>query len=67
MLAAALSREAARATRSEWIVFEIAADIDPAYAEGLTEARGKGIEVLCYRCKVTSKDIAVSEPVPVTE
>ena len=46
--------------------FEIAADIDPAYAEGLTEARGKGIEVLCYRCKVTSKDIAVSDPVPVT-
>ena len=47
--------------------FEIAGDIDPAYAEGLAEARGKGIEVLCYRCKVTSKDIAVSEPVPVTK
>jgi sugar fermentation stimulation protein A len=45
--------------------FEIAGDIDPTYAEGLVEARKKGIEVLCYRCKVTPKDISVSDPVPV--
>ncbi|MAN78827.1 MAG: DNA/RNA nuclease SfsA [Magnetovibrio sp.] len=45
--------------------FEVAGDIDPAYADGLEEARMKGVEVLCYRCKVTPKDISLSSPVPI--
>ena len=45
--------------------FEVAADIDPTYAEGLVEAKKKGIEALCYRCSVTPEEITVSEPVPV--
>lgn len=45
--------------------FEIAGDIDPAYADGLEEARMKGIEVLCYRCAVSPKEITVSDPVAV--
>ena len=45
--------------------FTIAADIDPAYAEGLKTARAAGVEVLCYRCRVRPDEIVLTEPVPV--
>ncbi len=39
--------------------FAIAADIDPAYDRGLRVARERGVEVLCYACKLTTDEIAV--------
>jgi sugar fermentation stimulation protein A len=43
--------------------FSIAGDIDPTYAETLKTALSKGVEALCYRCKMTTKSIVVDKPV----
>ena len=44
--------------------FAIAADIDPAYAAALAEARGKGVETLCYVCKIRRNGIMIDAPLP---
>lgn len=43
--------------------FGLAADIDPAYAEGLRAAMARGVEVLCYDCLITLDDITLRRPV----
>jgi sugar fermentation stimulation protein A len=50
--------------RADCVRFRIAADIDPAYAEGLKEARARGVEVLCYTCDVSPTAIEVAAPLP---
>jgi sugar fermentation stimulation protein A len=42
--------------------FAIAGDIDPTYARGLAEALEKGVEALCYACRITPDGIAVARP-----
>ncbi len=42
--------------------FSIAADIDPAYAMALGAAMAAGVEILCYRCRVTAERIDVTAP-----
>ena len=37
--------------------FAIAADVDPAYDAGLKVARGRGVEALCYACRLTTEEI----------
>lgn len=44
--------------------FETAADIDPVYAEGLVAARKKGVEAICYRCRLAPDGIELTDPVP---
>ncbi|HJO74668.1 MAG TPA: DNA/RNA nuclease SfsA [Rhodospirillales bacterium] len=44
--------------------FAIAADIDPEYAGGLTAAQKAGVEVLCYGCRLTKRNITLTGPVP---
>ena len=44
--------------------FGLAADIDPTYADALTVARGRGVEALVYRCKISTKGIKVDRPLP---
>ena len=44
----------------------IADDIDPVYAEALTNARAAGVEVLCYSCKMSTKEIKVDRSLPVS-
>ena len=39
--------------------FAIAADVDPAYDRGLRVARERGVEVLCYACRLTTDEITV--------
>jgi sugar fermentation stimulation protein A len=39
--------------------FAIAHDIDTAYDAGLKVARGRGVEVLCYACRLTTEEITV--------
>lgn len=42
----------------------IAADIDPAYADGLRKAVASGVEVLAYDCAITPDGVALGRPVP---
>lgn len=39
--------------------FDAAADLDPAYARGLTAAARAGVEVLCYDCDIDFDRIAL--------
>lgn len=42
--------------------FDIAADIDPAYAAAMKSAIAKGVEVLCYACRVDLDKIEIGRP-----
>jgi len=44
--------------------FDTAGDIDPAYAAGLIDAAGRGVEILCYGCDITTAAIRVARPIP---
>jgi sugar fermentation stimulation protein A len=41
--------------------FSVAADLDPAYGEGLTAAMAAGVEALCYGCRISPDAITVAE------
>lgn len=45
--------------------FTLAADIDPGYARAFEEARRRGVEALCYSCKLSLKGIRLDRPLPV--
>jgi sugar fermentation stimulation protein A len=47
--------------------FTLARDIDPTYAAGFDRARQKGVEMLAWRCKITTDGIGVATPVPIVE
>lgn len=44
--------------------FEPAADVDPAYAEGLGRAVSAGVETLCYDCSISLDGISIGNPMP---
>ena len=44
--------------------FAIAADIDPVYAEALDRAIDKGVEAICYQCRVSLEAIELENPLP---
>lgn len=44
--------------------FAVAADIDPAYARALDDALARGVEALCYACKVTPEAIELERRLP---
>ncbi|MBE9558513.1 MAG: DNA/RNA nuclease SfsA [Proteobacteria bacterium] len=46
--------------------FRLAADIDPAYAAAMTDARARGVEALCHECGVTSRGIEIARPMKIT-
>jgi sugar fermentation stimulation protein A len=50
--------------RTDCDAFEACADLDPAYAAGLTEAAANGVEVLAYRCTITPQDVTIADRVP---
>jgi sugar fermentation stimulation protein A len=43
---------------------EIAADIDPAYERALRDALTRGVEALCYACRVGPEAIELERPLP---
>lgn len=43
--------------------FKIAADIDPGYDAGLKVAISRGVEILCYRCKLSTEEILLDRPI----
>ena len=50
--------------RADCETFSIAADVDPAYAAALTDAKRKGVETLCYVCKIRRDGIRLDSPLP---
>jgi sugar fermentation stimulation protein A len=44
--------------------FSACADLDPAYAAGLTVAAQEGVEVLCYGCDISPEDVRVARRIP---
>ncbi len=50
--------------RMDCKTFSIAADIDPTYGAALTEARRKGVETLCYVCKIRRDGIRLDSALP---
>lgn len=44
--------------------FALAGDIDPAYAEALGAARERGVEAICYACRLTPQSIELDRPLP---
>jgi sugar fermentation stimulation protein A len=42
----------------------VARDIDPAYAKALEKAVAAGVEVVCYGCRLSHKEIRVADPIP---
>lgn len=45
--------------------FRLADDIDPAYALAFARARAKGVEALCYGCKIGRTAIELAGPIPI--
>lgn len=50
--------------REDCGLFRPAFDIDPAYGEGLIEARNAGVEILCYRCRMAVDELRVDQAIP---
>jgi sugar fermentation stimulation protein A len=44
--------------------FAACADLDPAYAEGLSRAARAGVEVLCYDCDISPREIRIARRRP---
>ena len=49
--------------RTDCDAFEACADLDPAYARGLTAAAAAGVEVLAYRCAITPERVSLADRV----
>jgi len=50
--------------RTDCDVFAACAELDPAYARGLTQAAAAGVEVLAYRCAITPEQVTLADRVP---
>lgn len=50
--------------RADVLALRAAAEIDPAYARGLTRARAAGVEGLAWQCQVSLQQIVLQRPVP---
>jgi sugar fermentation stimulation protein A len=50
--------------RMDCDAFSACHDLDPAYARGLTEAAGRGVEVLAYDCDISEHSFRIARPVP---
>jgi sugar fermentation stimulation protein A len=53
------------AQRDDCRDFTVAGDIDPAYAAALTRAEARGVELICYACRLAPTEIAVDKPLPI--
>ena len=51
--------------RGDCDYFTVADDLDPVYGKALREAVQRGVEAICYTCKVTVDSIEIGGPLPV--
>jgi len=49
--------------RTDCDAFQACAELDPAYAAGLTAAAKAGVEVLAYHCEISPQSIQIAKPV----
>ena len=52
--------------RGDAQTFQIASDLDPAYAKAFHAAAEAGVEMLCYRCVLSPEAIAIDKALPIT-
>jgi sugar fermentation stimulation protein A len=50
--------------RGDCALFDAAADLDPAYFNGLTAATQAGVELLCYDCDISLDRIGLRRRLP---
>jgi sugar fermentation stimulation protein A len=50
--------------RTDSDAFAACADLEPAYAAGLTAAAAAGVEVLCYACEISPTEIRIAGRIP---
>ena len=51
--------------RTDCGAVSVAADIDPAYAAALSEARRAGVETIAYGTRISPEAITISQGLPV--
>lgn len=51
--------------RGDAETFRLAGDLDPAYAAAFQAAAAAGVEMLCYRCKLSPTEIAVDRRIEI--
>ena len=51
--------------RTDCSAFSLADDIDPAYARAFAKARQGGVEMLCYRCDISTDEIKLASGLPI--
>jgi sugar fermentation stimulation protein A len=68
---AAMAEAGARAVvlfvvqRDDCDAFNLADDIDPTYAAAFADARARGVEALCYCCKLAIDSISLERAIPI--
>ncbi len=45
--------------------FTVAGDIDPAYARALNDAQSRGVEAICYDCRLSVEEIILNQALPI--
>ncbi|PZQ65349.1 MAG: DNA/RNA nuclease SfsA [Phenylobacterium zucineum] len=50
--------------RTDCDIFAACAELDPAYAAGLTTAAASGVEVLAYRCAISPGGVTLADRIP---
>jgi sugar fermentation stimulation protein A len=50
--------------RMDCDAFSACHDLDPAYAAGLAQAAGRGVEVLAYDCRISERAVTLGSPIP---
>ncbi|MBL4906914.1 MAG: DNA/RNA nuclease SfsA [Sneathiella sp.] len=53
--------------RMDCSIFDVASDIDPAYAQAFKIAREKGVEVYCYQCQINPEQIKIESSIQIVE
>lgn len=53
--------------REDCHTFATAGDIDPVYAAAQASARARGVEVICYDCRISTQEIRLRQVLPVMD
>ncbi|MDO9460176.1 MAG: DNA/RNA nuclease SfsA [Alphaproteobacteria bacterium] len=45
--------------------FAVARDIDPTYASAVEDVKSRGVEIICYDCRLSTEAIILHQPLPI--